>query len=71
MIESDLDVVPPAPIDPSDFPRLFELVRAKPEEERWTAIPWETDLWAARGRAERANKPVFMWAMNGNPLGCV
>lgn len=71
MIESELGVVPPAPIDPTDFDRLFEFVRAKPEEERWTAIPWETDLWEARARAERANKPVFMWAMNGNPLGCV
>ncbi len=58
-------------IDSADFDRLRDLIAAKPDEERWAAIPWETDLWAARRRAEQANKPIFMWAMNGNPLGCV
>ncbi len=70
MIGTDVPVEP-APIDPADFTRLRDLIAARADEERWTAIPWETDLWVARRRAEEANKPIFMWAMNGNPLGCV
>ena len=50
---------------------LSSLIRSKPEEVRWTDIGWETDLWAARRRAAAAGRPLFIWAMNGNPLGCV
>jgi hypothetical protein len=47
------------------------LVRPAPEELRWTEIPWRTDLWAGCREAAAAGRPVFLWAMNGNPLGCV
>ena len=49
---------------------VFEQLRARPEEERWMAIPWQTDLWQARRLARAQGKPIFLWAMNGNPLGC-
>ena len=49
---------------------VFEQVRARPEEERWMTIPWQTDLWKARRLAREEGKPIFLWAMNGNPLGC-
>ena len=39
--------------------------------ERWETIPWSTDLLEAVARARRARQPLFMWAMNGHPLGCV
>lgn len=50
---------------------LFSLIKSGPEEVRWTDISWETDLWAARRRAAAVRRPLFIWAMNGNPLGCV
>ena len=40
------------------------------EEDRWLEIPWRTNLAEARAEAERQNKPVLLWVMNGNPLGC-
>ena len=49
---------------------LLGQLRARPEELRWLAIAWETDLWAARRRAAAEGKPIFLWGMNGNPLGC-
>ena len=49
---------------------LLQLLRPRSEELRWQAIPWETDLWVARRRAVAEQKPIFLWAMNGNPLGC-
>jgi len=41
-----------------------------PPAEKWTEIPWETDLIAARKRAAREGKPLFLWIMDGHPLGC-
>ena len=46
-----------------------ELIPAKTEP--WETIGWRTDLLAAREEAEKAGKPLFLWAMNGHPLGCV
>ena len=45
-------------------------VLPKPSEEPWTTIPWRCDLAAARAEANRVGKPLFVWMMNGNPLGC-
>ncbi|MFN3652850.1 MAG: hypothetical protein ACK47B_25005 [Armatimonadota bacterium] len=50
----------------------FEKLHAalEPKGERWTEIPWETDLQQARTRAAREGKPLFLWIMDGHPLGC-
>jgi hypothetical protein len=63
--------VPAGPTaDQTTFRDLLSYIRPKPGELRWQAIPWQTDLRAARRLAEEVGKPVFLWAMNGNPLGC-
>ena len=41
-----------------------------PAAEKWETIPWRTDLLRARDDASAAKKPVFLWSMNGHPLGC-
>ena len=38
--------------------------------EKWQTIPWKVDLLAARDEAVKEKKLLFMWAMNGHPLGC-
>ncbi|HXI15247.1 MAG TPA: hypothetical protein VNM48_02665 [Chloroflexota bacterium] len=60
-----------APINPASFRPTLDLIKAKPEELKWASIPWQTDLWEAKRLAQETGKPIFMWAMNGNPLGCV
>ena len=40
------------------------------EENRFRLIPWRTDLLRARREANEKGKPIFMWLMAGNPLGC-
>ena len=54
----------------SNLDELLAYLRPKPEEMRWRTVPWQTDLRDARRLAEESNKPIFLWAMNGNPLGC-
>jgi len=39
-------------------------------DEKWMTIPWKTDLLEARDAAAKEGKPVFLWSMNGHPLGC-
>ena len=39
------------------------------EEDRFLEIAWRTDLLKARAEANEVGKPMFMWMMNGNPLG--
>lgn len=58
-------------LDPNNFAALLAYVQPKEHELRWLDIQWETDLWDARRLAISLNKPIFMWAMNGHPLGCV
>lgn len=40
------------------------------EEDRFLEIPWRTSLMQARVEASEQRKPMFMWVMNGDPLGC-
>jgi hypothetical protein len=63
--------IPPIPADPEWFARLHGAIKPRPEQRRWTQIPWEVDLWAARRQAQELDKPILLWAMNGHPLGCV
>lgn len=54
----------------ADLDRDIATILPKPAEERWLQIPWRTDLAAARVDADREGKPMFLWMMDGNPLGC-
>ncbi len=62
---------PPPELNDRTFPELFEACRPRASQERWTEIPWIGNLWEGRQEAARQMKPMFIWAMNGHPLGCV
>lgn len=36
----------------------------------WRSIPWEMDLLKAQRMAAEQSKPIFIWSMDGHPLGC-
>ncbi len=40
------------------------------EDELWRTIPWKIDLLDAQRSAASEQKPIFIWAMDGHPLGC-
>lgn len=54
---------------PSLDQKIAELMPTK-DEEKWLSIPWRTDLNQARADAQREGKPIFLWVMNGHPMGC-
>ena len=51
------------------FRTLHEQLRP-PAQEVWRSVPWKVSLVEAQNEAARLNKPLFIWSMDGNPLGC-
>lgn len=52
------------------FTELQDLISPQDNEQQWLEIPWETDLNSALEKAKSAGRPVFLWEMDGHPLGC-
>jgi hypothetical protein len=52
-----------------EFQSLHEELRPSPEEA-WRTIPWKIELLDAQRAAAEEGKPIFIWAMDGHPLGC-
>ena len=36
----------------------------------WRTVPWKTSVLDAQQAAADEQKPIFIWAMDGHPLGC-
>ena len=53
-----------------EFNRLHKEVQP-PRDEVWRTIPWKLSLLEAQRLAAADQRPIFVWAMAGNPLACV
>jgi hypothetical protein len=53
----------------AEFHRLQKLLRPD-DEQLWRSIPWKISVLDAQRVAAKENKPIFIWAMDGHPLGC-
>ncbi|MDP7204502.1 MAG: hypothetical protein QGH11_02965 [Pirellulaceae bacterium] len=51
------------------FQQLYKQLQPS-ADELWRTIPWRTSLLEAQRRAITEKKPIFIWAMDGHPLGC-
>lgn len=59
----------PGALDEAAFERLQrELTIAA--DAPWRSVPWRIDLLQAQREAAAQHKPLFVWAMDGHPLGC-
>jgi hypothetical protein len=63
--------IQPQPVQAEKPQDLHALIAPSVEENAWLAIPWQTDLVAAQKLATEQGKPIFLWEMDGHPLGCV
>ena len=52
-----------------EFRRLHRELQPSPNEP-WLTIPWKISLLDAQQAAATQKKPIFIWAMDGHPLGC-
>ena len=53
----------------ADCRKLHEALKP-PTAELWRDIPWKVSLVEAQNLAAKEKKPLFIWSMDGNPLGC-
>ena len=56
-------------VTPEEFKALHDKLKA-PADEAWRKIPWKVNLVEAQRLAAKEKKPIFIWSMDGNPLGC-
>jgi hypothetical protein len=52
-----------------EFRRLHAQLQPATDEP-WLTIPWKTSVLDAQRAAAAQKKPIFIWAMDGHPLGC-
>jgi len=64
-----LGAPPPEALTSAEFGDLHATLTSC-SAEKWQSIPWKVDLLEARSLARREGKPLFLWSMNGHPLGC-
>ena len=57
-------------LDGANFRDYLRFIRPSAEELHWREIPWQSDLREGIRIAKEQGKPIFLWTMNGNPLGC-
>ncbi|MEO8496350.1 MAG: hypothetical protein ABI614_14880 [Planctomycetota bacterium] len=53
----------------AEFRRLHEELQPAADEP-WRTIPWKISVLDAQRAAAKEKKPIFIWAMDGHPLGC-
>lgn len=39
-------------------------------ERNWQEIPWRPAFWSAVIEAQKNDRPILAWTMNGHPLAC-
>ena len=50
--------------------RFKELMESIVPAENLSPIEWQPDLLEAQKMALEQKKPMFIWSMDGHPLGC-
>ena len=58
-----------ADLTDAEFRKLHKALQPGADEP-WRTIPWKIELLDAQKIAARERKPIFIWAMDGHPLGC-
>lgn len=56
------------PLSETEFQSLMDQLQE--ESAAWKSIPWQTSMVLAQNLAAKQQKPIFIWAMDGHPLGC-
>ena len=52
-----------------EFAKLHKELQPS-KDDAWRSIPWKVSLAEAVAQAAKEKKPVFMWSMDGHPMGC-
>jgi len=59
------DAVPSA----KNYREWVDYIRPSDSEAKWQTIAWRNKLMPAVEEAKKLDRPILLWAMNGNPCG--
>jgi hypothetical protein len=65
-----LAIALPQELTEKSYESLKKEILPSKEELRFADIPWEMRLWDAVVKAQKEEKPILLYAMNGHPLAC-
>jgi len=57
-------------LNDENYTQLRDHIRPTPAEMNWKEIPWRITFWDAVTEAQKRDRPVLAWMMNGHPLAC-
>jgi len=65
-----MDDLPPTELNDATFARWGDWIRPKPTEVCFETVNWLPAFWDGVIAAQKQDKPILLWAMNGHPLAC-
>jgi hypothetical protein len=59
-----------AELNDKNYAEWRDRIRPKTEERCFETVSWLPTFWEAVMAAQKEDKPILLWAMNGHPLAC-
>jgi hypothetical protein len=53
----------------NNYREWIEYIRPSGDESKWQEIAWRNKMMPAVEEAKKLDRPILLWAMNGNPCG--
>ena len=61
---------PPGELTDKTFTEWRDRIRPKAADVCYKTVAWLPTFWDGVMAAQKADKPILLWAMNGHPLAC-
>jgi hypothetical protein len=61
---------PPADLNDQTFASWRDCIRPRAAERSFETVPWLPTFWDGVMTAQKEDRPILLWAMNGHPLAC-
>ena len=61
---------PSAELNDKTFASWRDRIRPKAAERCFETVRWLPTFWDGVMTAQKEDKPILLWAMNGHPLAC-
>ena len=61
---------PPVELNDKTFASWRDRIRARAAERCFETVHWLPTFWDGVMAAQKEDRPILLWAMNGHPLAC-
>jgi hypothetical protein len=61
---------PTTELNDTTFAQWRDRIRPKGDELCFETVDWLPTFWDGVCKAQKQDKPILLWAMNGHPLAC-